>query len=91
MQPNNERPRVGYRGSVGARVRDVFLKVVAVLMGVALVAGAVVLSVVFIAVAFAVALVVGGYFWWRTRHLRKQMRQRFQQGDVIEGTVLKSE
>lgn len=91
MQFDHENPRVGHRGSLGSRARDIFLKIGAILLGAALVAGAVVISVVFIAVAFAIALVVGGYFWWRTRHLRKQMRQRFQQRDVIEGTVLKSE
>jgi predicted membrane protein len=91
MQFDQEGPRVGYKGSVGSRIRDVFLRVIAIVLVAALVAGAFVVSLVFFAVAFAVALVVVGYFWWRTRHLRKQMRQRVDGRDVIEGEVLKSE
>ena len=32
-------------------------------------------SVLFFAVVVAVGLVVGGYFWWKTRDLRKVMRE----------------
>lgn len=59
--------------------------------GAALFVGALVVSVVFFAVVLAVGLGLGGYFFWKTRHLRKQMRQRSDEGDVIEGTVISSE
>ena len=58
-------------------------------------------SVMFFAVVAAVALVIGIYLWWRTRDLRKAMRQAQAQarqpgrpsahdgGIVIEGEVLR--
>ncbi|MEO6184907.1 MAG: hypothetical protein ABIP38_04550 [Steroidobacteraceae bacterium] len=67
------------------------MKVVATVLGAALVAGAFVVSIVFFAVALAVALVVVGYLWWKTRHLRKQMRQRVDGRDIIEGEVIEGE
>ena len=42
---------------------------------------------VFAAVA-AIALVVVGYLWWKTRALRKQMREHPPGGRVIEGEVI---
>ena len=42
---------------------------------------------VFAAVA-AIALVLVGYLWWKTRALRKQMREHPPGGRVIEGEVI---
>ena len=41
-------------------------------------------------------LAFGGYLWWQTRELRRQMRERMQEqpefaGDVIEGEVISHE
>ncbi|TVO53243.1 hypothetical protein [Denitromonas halophila] len=56
------------------------------------------LALVFSVVVFAVVLTVGaavwGWFWWKTRNLRKQMRetqaqQQAQEGLVIEGEVIR--
>ncbi len=58
-------------------------------------------SVMFFAVVAAIALVIGAYLWWKTRDVRKAMRQaqaqaqrpgpQRQNGDgiVIEGEVLR--
>ena len=62
-------------------------------------------SVMFFAVVAAIALVIGAYMWWKTRDLRKAMRQAQAQaqaqtqrpgpqrqnggGIVIEGEVLR--
>ena len=59
-------------------------------------ASAFVLSVVFLAIGVAVVLTVGGYLWWQTRELRRQMRARMQEqpqsaGEVIEGEVISRE
>lgn len=57
-------------------------------------AGAVLLVVVFMfsLVLFAVvivgALVLLAYLWWKTRDLRKQLRERPPGGHVIEGEVV---
>ena len=46
----------------------------------------------------AVVLTFGGYLWWKTRELRRQMRARMQEqsqpwsgGDYIEGEVITRE
>jgi ABC-type bacteriocin/lantibiotic exporter with double-glycine peptidase domain len=96
MQLNEGRPRLGYRGSVSSRARDIILKTVAVVAGGVVLTSAFVLSLAFFAIVFAVVLVFGGYLWWKTRDLRKQLRAQMQgqmhtqqpQGDVIEGVVI---
>jgi hypothetical protein len=45
-------------------------------------------SVVVIAVLAALGLLVGGYFWWKTRKLRQAMRERRPGGTVIEGEAV---
>lgn len=72
-------------------VKGFLTRAVAFAAGAALFVGAFLVSVVFFAVALAVAVVVVGYFLWRTRHVRRQMREQFRKGDVIEGTVISSE
>jgi predicted PurR-regulated permease PerM len=69
-------------------VKYFFARAIAVIAGTALFVGAFVLSIFFFAAAFAIALVFLGFFLWKTRHLRRQMRQRFDQRDVVEGTVI---
>ncbi len=96
MQFDERRPGLGYRGSGSSRATDIILKIFAmVAAGIAL-ASAFVLSLLFFAVVFAVVLVFGGYLWWKTRDVRKQMRDQMQgrmhaqdpPGDVIEGVVI---
>lgn len=74
-------------------------KVGAVAAAVILFGIALAFSVVFFAVVAAIALVIGIYVWWKTRDLRKAMRQAQAQrpgrppadagGIVIEGEVLR--
>ena len=93
MHYDQERPRRGQPRSVNSRVMEVMIKVATVTAGVILLVSALVLSVVFVLGAVAVLLVVGGYFWWKTREVRKQMRAQmrppFAQGNVIEGVVVR--
>lgn len=72
-------------------MRNLFARVIAIIAGAALFVGAFVISIAFFAVALAIGLIVGGYFFWKTRHLRKQARQPYDDRDVIEGTVISSE
>lgn len=96
MQFDHERPRLGHRGSVSSRAKDVLLKTVAVIGGGIALAGAFVLSLAFFAIAFAAILIVGGYLWWKTRAIRKQVRASMQDqmqqsqppDDIIEGVVI---
>ena len=43
---------------------------------------------VFAAVA-TVALVAAGYLWWKTRALRRQLRERPPGGRIIDGEVIR--
>ncbi len=93
MQFDQERPRLGQRRSVNSRAMDMMVKVAAVTAGAIFLVSALLLSIVFVLGALAVLLVVGGYFWWKTREVRKQMREQmrtpFRQGDFIEGVVVR--
>jgi hypothetical protein len=92
MQFDQERPRLGYR-SVGSRAQGVIGKTLAIAGAGVMLVSAVVISIALFTVAAAGVLVFGAYFWWRTRELRKQMRSharsRFEEGDVIEGEVIR--
>jgi len=46
------------------------------------------LSLLIFATIAAIALVVGGYLWWRTRELRRRMREQPPGGRVIDGEVI---
>lgn len=45
-------------------------------------------SLVIFAVVAVVGLAVGTYFWWKTRELRKAMRERPAGGHVIDGEAV---
>lgn len=93
MHLDEPRARLGYRGSAISRAKNLALKTLVVLGGALMLASAFLLSLVFLAIGLAVVLVVGGYLWWQTRELRKQMRERMAGraqpgGVVIEGEVI---
>jgi O-antigen/teichoic acid export membrane protein len=98
MQPDEPRARIGYRGSAVSRAKELALKGLVVVGATLALAGAFVLSVVFLVIGLAVVLTVGGYLWWKTRELRSEMRARMQEqshpwsdGNVIEGEVITRE
>lgn len=66
-------------------------KIVSVLVTVAVFGVALMFSVVFFAVVVTVGLVAWGYLWWKTREVRKQMREHPPTGAgmVIEGEVIR--
>lgn len=95
-----QRARLGHRGGAAHRAKSFVTKTAAVVVGGLMLAGAFVISLAFFAVAIAVVFVVGGYLWWKTRDLRRQIREQMRgqdiarpaqhaaSGDVIEGVVL---
>jgi len=96
MHLDEPRARIGYRGSAVSRAKHLALKALVVLGGAVTLVSAFLLSLVFVAIGLAVVLTVGGYLWWQTRELRRQMRARMQgqqqsAGDVIEGEVISPE
>ena len=74
-------------------------KILTALVTIALFGVALMFSVVFFAVVVTVGVVAWGYLWWKTRALRKQMREHppagrgdargEAQGLVIEGEVIR--
>ena len=72
-----ERDRIGVNGSsmtggVGGVVRGLAAALVAVVLAVT----AVVFSVVVLAVVATLGLCIGGWLWWKTRALRRQLREQ---------------
>ena len=98
MQLDEPRERIGYRGGAVSRAKLLAAKTLVVLGGTLVLASAFVLSVVFLAIGLGVVVIVGGYLWWKTRELRRQIRAGMQgqsqprfDGDVIEGEVISQE
>jgi hypothetical protein len=99
MTREEERARLSYEGgrpsswSMGGVVQ----KAIAVAAGALLIASAIAVSVVLFIVLIAGALVGGTYLWWKTREVRKQMREATSEhvrpsgaprGEVIEGEII---
>jgi positive regulator of sigma E activity len=69
------------------------LRLAGLVIAVVLVIAALIFASVILAVAAAIALVVGGWLWWRTRDVRRELRRRDEgtgdreraEGAVIEG------
>jgi len=66
-------------------------KVAAFILTIAMFALVLMFSVLLFAVVFTAGAIAMGYLWWRTRHLRKQMREHPPGGVVIEGEVIEGE
>ena len=98
MHPDEPRARIDYQGSAISRAKHLALKGLLVVASAVTLVSAFLVSLVFIAIGLAVVLTVGGYRWWKTRELRRQMRARMQEqsyprsrGVVIEGEVISHE
>lgn len=64
-------------------------KILAAIVGAGVFALALMFSVVLFAVFIAVGTVAWGYLWWKTRAIRKQMRENPPDALVIEGEVIR--
>jgi hypothetical protein len=99
VQEDGERPQLTYRGGrPGGRWPSLLTRILAIAGGLLVLAGAVAISIVVFAIALAAVLIFGLYFWWKKRdvirQLRAQMRRPpapFNDGDVIEGEVVRKE
>lgn len=52
---------------------------------------ALIFSVLLIAVILIVGATAGGYLWWKTRNLRRQMREFSSGGSVMDGEAISDE
>ena len=65
----------------------------ALAVGIILTIAALVFASVVLALAAAIALVLGGWLWWRTRGLRRELERRSAQREAgrSEGAVIEGE
>ena len=77
--PRFRAPASGFLGKLLTTVASVAVLVAAFMLSI----------VIFTAVA-ATALMAAGYLWWKTRALRRQMRDRPPGGRVIDGKVIRN-
>jgi len=66
----------------------------ALAVGLVLTAAALIFASVILAVAAAIAIVLGGWLWWRTRHVRRELRRvdlEAREGRRADGTVVEGE
>ena len=75
--PRFRAPASGFLGRILATVAS-FAVLVAAFM----------LSLVIFAAVAAIALIAGAYLWWKTRELRRQMREQSRGGRIIDGEVI---
>ena len=86
----------------GRQPKGPVAQVLTAILGVLVLAGALMFSLVFFAVIAVAGLILWGWFWWKTRALRRQIREQIQaqsvdapdlgpmaEGEVIEGEVIR--
>jgi hypothetical protein len=89
MSKNDDVSLPGMNPRLSQRTPGLLSRVLTVVVGVAAVAGAIAISI-FVFIAFAIAAVlVGSYLWWKTRALRRRLREQPPPGGrIIEGEVI---
>jgi hypothetical protein len=90
MQFSDERRELR-DGTRRPRGQSLFLKLLAVAASAVLLVSAIVVSLVLFAGLIVVVLIVGGYLWWKTRHVRAEIRAAQRDSSIIEGEVLRRE
>jgi hypothetical protein len=96
MHVDEPRARLTYRGSALSQAKHLVLKGLVVLGGAVMLVSAFMVSLIFLAIGLVVVLGFGGYLWWKTRELRRQLRARMHEqsqpaGRVIEGEVIRTD
>ncbi len=94
MLTNDELRRLGVHGRTGVRQPGLLTRIAGAAIGAVVLAGAFMVSVVMLAFVAAAGLAGGLYLWWKTRELRRQLRERSLNqpppgGRVIEGEVIR--
>jgi len=72
-----------------AKPPGLLAKVLGVFVGAVALVLAFMFSVVALAVVSVIVLIIIGYLWWKTRDLRRQMRERPRGGRVIDGDAIR--
>lgn len=78
--PDPTRIRFEARGGAGGP--GLLKSLLGLVVGTVLIIAGFVFSLVFLAVFAAVAIVIGGYLWWKTRAIRKQFQAQMEQAQA---------
>ena len=91
QQDYRRRIRVVINNSQGepAQPPGLLGKVAGVIVGAIVLVIAFMFSVVALAVVSVIVLIIIGYLWWKTRDLRRQMREHPPGGRVIDGDTIR--
>jgi hypothetical protein len=89
MSKNDGLRLPGLRVRIQTHAPGLLGKFLATAAGVVALTAVFVLSLVLVAVATVTAVVVGGFLWWKTRGLRKRIREQQYGGHIIEGEVVR--
>jgi O-antigen/teichoic acid export membrane protein len=89
MTSDRETRRIGYdHGRLGWGAQSFVGKALTFAAAAVLLVATIAISLAVFAVAMMGVVVVGGYIWWKIRHLRKQMRASSSESNVIEGEII---
>jgi membrane protein DedA with SNARE-associated domain len=91
MFTNDELRLPGNGPHLRARTPGLPSRILTTLAGIVAIVGAFAVSLVVFAAVAAATLVVGSYLWWKTRTLRRRMREQPPGGRIIEGEVIQDE
>ena len=89
MLRNKEQFRLTANGPrVGASASGFLGKILTTVASVVVLVAAFMLSLVIFTAVAVTALIAGAYLWWKTRELRRQMREQSRGGRIIDGEVI---
>ena len=92
MFTNGEQVRLGINGAqLRAPASGSLGRLLTAVASAAVLVVAFMFSVVIFAAVASIALVGGVYLWWKTRALRRRLRERPPGGRVIEGEVIRDQ
>ena len=92
MQTDEERSTLtGSDARFSANAPSLPVKVLTFASAAVLLVAAFMFSLLVFAILATVGVLVWGYLWWKTRELRKQMREQPPGGRVIEGEAIRDD
>lgn len=90
MWDNDEKYRLSGNGArIQVRASGFLAKVLTFATGAVLLAVGLMFSLLVLALAATGAVLFLGYLWWKTRELRRQMREQPPGGRLIDGEVIR--
>ena len=92
MHTDEERPTLtGSEARLSVSAPSLLLTVLTFVSAAVLLVAAFTFSLLVLAILAIVGVLVWGYLWWKTRELRKQMREQPPGGRVIEGEAIRED